>query len=128
MRSGRESDPAPAGAGQGQTVRHQHPAKAHASPPHNSFTLPLTCGEADNPGKADRHPLAHIRSVSAIRIGVPPDCLTHRWNLSHVSSECGDRLAGQSLAKTTPDIVRGETVREPEGFLSSFRYFDLPIG
>jgi hypothetical protein len=33
---------------------------------------PLNCGEADNPGQADRHPIAHIRSVSAIRAGVFP--------------------------------------------------------
>ena len=41
-----------------QTVRHEHPAEAHASPPHTGTAYPLTCGEADNPGEADgtHHP------------------------------------------------------------------------
>ena len=41
-----------------QTVRHEHSAEAHASPPHTGTAHPLTCGEADNPGEADgtHHP------------------------------------------------------------------------
>jgi hypothetical protein len=35
-------------------VRHQHPAEAHASPPHTGLVLVWTCGEADDLGKADR--------------------------------------------------------------------------
>ena len=38
----------------------QHLVKAHASPPHNGLALPRTCGEADNLGKAYRHPLAPL--------------------------------------------------------------------
>jgi hypothetical protein len=52
-------------------VRHRHPTEAYASPPGNGLALLLTCGEADNPGKADRHPLTATRQVSAIRMGVP---------------------------------------------------------
>jgi hypothetical protein len=42
-------------------VRHQHFAMAHASPPHTGHAVPLTFGEADNFGKADRHSQAQIR-------------------------------------------------------------------
>jgi hypothetical protein len=53
-------------------VRHQHPAKAHASPPHTGLALARACGEADDLGKTVRGPLGQIRSVSAIRRGGAP--------------------------------------------------------
>jgi hypothetical protein len=39
----------------GETVRHEHPAEAHASPHHTDSARPRACGEADNPGEADQH-------------------------------------------------------------------------
>ena len=128
IHSRRESDPAPGRCGMRQMVRRQHLSEAHASPPHNGLALPLNCGEADNPGTADRpdRPPAspNPAGFSNPERGALTASPTHRWNLSHVSSERGgSSRANQSLAATTPDIVRGETVRERKGVSAEF-----PIG
>jgi hypothetical protein len=58
-----------------QTVRHEHPVEAHASPPRIGCAHPLSCGEADDSGEADWHHHPRIRSVSVVRVGAT--CLPH---------------------------------------------------
>jgi hypothetical protein len=69
---------------------HEHPAEALASPPHPGTALLLSCGEADNPGKADRDP-PRIGLVSAAWVGVP--CLPHPARMCAVVVAVASRIA-----------------------------------
>jgi hypothetical protein len=51
----------PSDPGTRQTVRHERPAKAHASSHHAGTSHPLSCGEADNHGEVIGRPPAQIR-------------------------------------------------------------------
>jgi hypothetical protein len=58
-RSASAGNPTPPGPVRGEADGEAPaPCQGTCLTPHHGLALPLTCGEADNPSKADRHPLA----------------------------------------------------------------------
>lgn len=54
------------GPGVRQTVRHQLPAEAHASPRRPAAALVVSCEKAGNPGEADQHSPPPKQPLSAV--------------------------------------------------------------